>query len=1838
MVGSCVGTESPTGTGSEAALGVQPALIPTPADADALPINRIRVLVARVSDGVLVSQSAADVTATDPSWTVDVTVPEPYSTSTVYVFAWLLNVAGDDTESVQFSGRSDAIELVPGEELSPDIPIVRGPVANLFTTAISITSPPATLAQGASVTLAADVTSDGADDPIVYWTSLDPTVVSMTGAVATGTAEGTTQIVASAGMFADTATVQVLPALTVTTTALPAATQGTPYSQTVSATGGDGTYTWSLSGGNLPAGLALDPSSGVISGTPTMVETASFTVQVASGDGQTATRPLSIDVTVPAGGGLVRWANAVDGDWSVAANWSPARVPLPADSVVIDAAGSYTVALARAATVQTLTLDGASGTQTLSVNGGALTVSGDGLVGSNGVLEIVDTLAAGGSMTNLGEVVIDGGLLDATLDNRGTLTALQVAMLDATGHTNSGTIDVTGGSLRVFGDLTTSGSVTVDDGRQLDFEFGSVTYEGGTWSGPGEVRLLEGASGLLNADLALGGLSVTLSSSSMTGPGTLIIPSTSFLGVYGSDVGVPITNQGSIRIDFGSLTGDVDHQGTMLLDYTVTLSGTVTTSPGSTITVQGAGGTPTAVSLTGTGGFANNGALVLTSTTAGQDVTLSVPNGPFVNSLTGTITSLTGAGRGTRTLDADLTDRGTLTLDHELVVTGALTVSPDDGVAVSSSNASRLQVAGLDVDGLVLDGVGLTSSGGTVTAFDNVVFQNMDPTSAQLVVTHPGGPSPFTFDGLTFATAPTTGFYVVANDSDVGDGNVLTLELTNSSPADGSTNTATSGGAIVNWGLPPAALVTWTGGGDGTSWSDGANWSGGAVPGSSDSVVVQGATTNDIDLDVDADVRSLTISGAGGSPQFLTAAGANLRASGDILVEAMAAITMGPGDTISGGGQITILDSGLLQLDGSTVDGPLDNRGGIAVHNANTITGPFTTAGTSEIVIEGLDGTAATLAVAVGFTNNGLVDLTDAGTGGEATLAVQGTVVNGATGTLRGSPSSGAYGRFLTAVLDNRGGLDISETFTLDAPSGAHLNSGLIAVAAGTFSLNLNQASFTNQSGGTIRLSGAGDMSVFYPNSGAPAFAQDGLITIGDGCTLLLSGAAGSFDVLGGGLTNLGTLDVAGVPVVNAPGFAQTGSGTLRLNNTTWNGAGTLTNPVGATLDLRSATVNGDVENRGQVLNYGATINGRLTVSSIDAATFTNPSTPYTLTVAGVDVDGAVFDRVPLVVDGNDLVRLDNVTFQNLGSSIQLWVIHPGAGSPFVFDSLTFTEPTSSAYVRADDSVSDTDTLTLVLTNSSPTDGSGATTTTGGAVVSWGAPAPTLNTWTGLGDGSSWSDARNWSGGVPTVYDSVVIGLAATTVTLDQNASVQSLALTADAGGSALYMNGFDLAVSADATVAALNVLRVSGGTLTTGGTVSAPYPGTIILERGTVDGAVDVQGFLNVTDSSVVTGPLATASSSTIGVTGQNGVRGWLTVTGDLTNYGVIQLNGADAEAVLEVTGSLVNDVDANIFVPSGSAGGYLLATLDNRGVLEFDNLLGLIGPSGAAHVNSGLINATGGSLSVSLDGGSLLNQNSGSLSLGGNTNSSVQLSNGASFTNEGSISVASAASLSVSGPGTLDLSAGSWSSGGLVGMTNGVTVIPPPQLLNYGATTTLQIADATWTGGGTLINGQGATLQVGLATLETDLVNGAKMELLSDVDVTGQLFVPDTAAATFSGSGTLTVGGAEIDGATFSGVPVVIDTDSTNIGFSNVTFEAMSSSATQLTVVHPGPAGFDFSGLTFGALVDGDTGLYVSAVDSLLNGSSFDINIASGTANGPSFTATSGPGANDVPTVNWP
>ena len=87
--------------------------------------------------------------------------------------------------------------------------------------------------------------------------------------------------------------------LTITTSSLPNGTKGSPYSAQVQAIGGKSPYKWSHAGSPLPAGLKLNATTGVISGTPRATESVTFTIKAkdSSKPKETASKSFTIVIS-----------------------------------------------------------------------------------------------------------------------------------------------------------------------------------------------------------------------------------------------------------------------------------------------------------------------------------------------------------------------------------------------------------------------------------------------------------------------------------------------------------------------------------------------------------------------------------------------------------------------------------------------------------------------------------------------------------------------------------------------------------------------------------------------------------------------------------------------------------------------------------------------------------------------------------------------------------------------------------------------------------------------------------------------------------------------------------------------------------------------------------------------------------------------------------------------------------------------------------------------------------------------------------------------------------------------------------------------------------------------------------------------------------------------------------------------------------------------------------------------------------------------------------------------------------------------------------------------------
>ncbi len=117
----------------------------------------------------------------------------------------------------------------------------------------------------------------------------------------TGVAVGTAHITASSsvgGIANGTATINVVSGPSITTTSpLPNGVVNTAYSTPLATTGGTTPFTWSATG--LPAGLGINASTGVISGTPTAQGQSTANVTVKDANQLSASANLSITIVAP---------------------------------------------------------------------------------------------------------------------------------------------------------------------------------------------------------------------------------------------------------------------------------------------------------------------------------------------------------------------------------------------------------------------------------------------------------------------------------------------------------------------------------------------------------------------------------------------------------------------------------------------------------------------------------------------------------------------------------------------------------------------------------------------------------------------------------------------------------------------------------------------------------------------------------------------------------------------------------------------------------------------------------------------------------------------------------------------------------------------------------------------------------------------------------------------------------------------------------------------------------------------------------------------------------------------------------------------------------------------------------------------------------------------------------------------------------------------------------------------------------------------------------------------------------------------------------------------------
>ena len=170
----------------------------------------------------------------------------------------------------------------------------------------------------------------------------------------------------------------------------------------------------------LPAGISLNTTTGIISGTPTVTSSATNYTVTASNLGGSVTSVVNIMVVSSSQPNYV-WTGNVSRDWNTAGNWSNGVLPIAGVQLTIPAVAlNQPLLTADMAINNDVLLEGSLtiGGKTLTL-GGSITGSGK-LIGSSGSSLVMN--ATVNNTINFGTTATDSLLANLTLSSTGTLT------------------------------------------------------------------------------------------------------------------------------------------------------------------------------------------------------------------------------------------------------------------------------------------------------------------------------------------------------------------------------------------------------------------------------------------------------------------------------------------------------------------------------------------------------------------------------------------------------------------------------------------------------------------------------------------------------------------------------------------------------------------------------------------------------------------------------------------------------------------------------------------------------------------------------------------------------------------------------------------------------------------------------------------------------------------------------------------------------------------------------------------------------------------------------------------------------------------------------------------------------------------------------------------------------------------------------------------------------------------------------------------------------------------------------------------------------------------------
>jgi hypothetical protein len=1468
----------------------------------------------------------------------------------------------------------------------------------------------------------------------------------------------------------------------------------------------------------------------------------------------------------------ILWTGAAgDGNFNNPANWSPAQVPGPTDSVTIspsaataisvanDAVGNLTTNANVTLNVQndtsftfgsgagnasfsnggTLAIDSNGYGTGLVVNAAKLTLNGGGtVVLSDNANNYITGSAAGDTLNNVNNLIEGGGHL-----GNGTLTFINGAsgVVDAndtnalflnTGAkatTNSGLLVSTGSGGLVLNSVVNNGAT----GR-ISAAGGNVYLQGGTVAG-GTISTSGGAAVIDNGGGTLDG-----TAHAVTNTGSVVVADQSSLGLLGA-----ITNDGTILVNSaGYGTNLVIGPGSKTAG-TVTLSGT------------------------GTVVLSDNGNNAVLAGEAGD----TLVNGQLI------------AGAGSFSGGLALLNQATIDANgvNALVMTAGVTVT-NDAVLEATLAGGNVYLAG----GTIVGGTIATSGGGTF-------------------IESAGGTVGGTLDG-TAATVTNTGTVVA------GQGTALQLLGTITNAGTILLDSFGYGTDLMIGSTSTAGTVTLTGGGVVTTTDNANNAIIGGVAG--DTLVnanntIEGAGSfgasltliNDSVINADDGnalvLRTGNVVTNNGTLEATLASGGGLviqdvvnNNGGGTILAAGGSVYLNGGTLI--GGTILTSGGGELVTNNGTLNGltqSVTNLGTVVVSN-NTVLyaeGTITNQGTLQLASSGYGTALIVESAAVTLTGGGVVALSD-NTNNYIEGAAATNVLDNLNNTIEGTGQLGngelTFVNAAKGVVDATGGGPL----TIDTGANAVQNAGLLeSTGAGGLYITSSVVANTGAgrlavNGGNIYLSGATIQGGTLTAPGAGAYYDissstlDGTAAAVTNKSLLLIDNNVVLHALGT-LDNLGTVSLASAgygtalivgPTGTAGTFTLTGGGQVVMSDNANNyiyGA-----MAGDTLVNLNNTISGagDIGDSQMVLINDAIID----------ATGSNAlriSTGSVVTNNGLlEATGAGGLTINDVIDNTGGGTLgaygSNVTLG--GATIRGGVLNASGGGQYIDVSSSTLDGSAQAL---------TNNATVVVSNNNVLYALGTLNNAGTILVDSGGygtalivgPSGAAGTFTLTGGGQIvMSDNTN----------NYIYGAASGDTLVNLNNTISGAGVIGDSqlnlindatidgnGGSLLTINTTTLVNNGLIETTNTGGLAINASISNSGGTIAA-FGGNISVNGATLSGGALLGNagfgfFLNgatLDGSAHVLTNLASISVDNNTDSYLNGAIANLgTITVDSTGYGTaLVLEGSTV--TLTGGGTLALTDNANNFI----YGATVATVLDNEGnTIEG---AGQFGDGQMTLVNSGIIEATGANALVINLGSTGLNTATGELA--GLGSGGLVLQNGI-YTNDGLILAGDGSSVTFqSGAVLANFAGGTLTGGAYVALDAG-----------HGATLNL---------GGLAMTTDAATIELSGANAVMDAGGVSMTTTLDDITAGGELLLVNGANFAGGGGGGLFTdsGFLELAGGTFTDGTLTITSGADLSGFGTLAANVVNNGT--ITIVG-GTLVFDGTVTGTGTIVMGQGGI---------------------------------------------